>query len=156
MSATARGIAADEGDTLIEILVAVVIMGVAVTAIITGLLTSVTISDLHRKQATAGVYVRDYGEAIENAVDNTGNLSCATTAASYGGAAVPGFDPTNYQKSVVAGSLRYWDGSAWQTSCGSDTGVQQLKVQVNSSDNRATETLILVVRKPCGPGSSCT
>ena len=43
-----------------------------------------------------------------------------------------------------------WTGSAWTASCYPDTGLQQLKVQVASSDGRAFEQLVLVVRKRCG------
>jgi len=50
---------------------------------------------------------------------------------------------------VVAGSLRYWSGGAWQTGCTTDTGLQQLTIQVASDDGRATERLVVVLRKPC-------
>ncbi|HYS36329.1 MAG TPA: hypothetical protein VEO01_11925, partial [Pseudonocardiaceae bacterium] len=56
---------------------------------------------------------------------------------------------------VVAGPLAqplaYWYGSGWQTTCPAtgDTGLQQLTVQVASNDGRASERLVLVLRKPC-------
>jgi hypothetical protein len=53
------GPANDRGETLLEVLIAVVIIGVAIVAIIGGLVTSVLMSDVHRKQATAGSAVRD-------------------------------------------------------------------------------------------------
>ena len=46
-------------------------------------------------------------------------------------------------------------GSAWSASCGSDTGLQQLTLAVSSADTRAVERLVLVLRKPCGTGSTC-
>ena len=145
----------DQGETLIELIIAVAIMGIAVVAIVSGLGTSILMSDVHRKQATAATYVRDYAEAIENAVAGGGYSACNAT--SYAGTAVPGFDATRYQKSIVTGSARYWNGTSWQSTCPAvDAGLQQLTLKVNSIDNRAAETLAVVLRNPCGPGSTCT
>ena len=142
----------DRGESLIELLIALSIMGTAVVALAAGLVTSVTVSDIHRKQATAQQYVRGYAEAIENTVAGGGYVGCATTA-SY--ASPNGFSvPTGYTKSVAA--VKYWTGSAWSTSCGTDSGLQQVTTVVSSVDGRASERLVVVVRKPCGPGSSCT
>ena len=140
----------DRGETLLELLIAVVIMGVAVVAVIGMLVNSVQLSDVHRKQATASEAVRDYGEAITNTVDGGGYVACAGTAsyASPAGFAVP----AGYAKSVA--SVRYWTGSAWQSSCSADTGLQQLTIQVASADGRASEQLVVVVRKPCGLSDS--
>jgi type II secretory pathway pseudopilin PulG len=155
---TRRRVEGEQGETLLELIIAVAIMGIAVVAIVGGLGTSILMSDIHRKQASAGAYVRDYAEAIDNAVAAGGYVAC--NAASYAGTAIPGFDATKYQKSIVAGSARYWNGTGWQAACPAiDTGLQQLTLQVKSIDSigsRATETLVIVVRKPCGPGSSCT
>jgi hypothetical protein len=57
--------------------------------------------------------------------------------------------PSGFSKSIVAGSVRYWN-AGWQTSCPSaDTGLQQLTARVASDDGRATENVVVVVRKPC-------
>ncbi|MFC0548797.1 prepilin-type N-terminal cleavage/methylation domain-containing protein [Kutzneria chonburiensis] len=138
----------DRGETLLELLIAVVIMGVAVVAVVGALVNSVQLSDVHRKQATAAAAVRDYGEAITNAVAGGGYVACAG-AGSY----ATGFTvPSGYAKSVV--SVRYWNGSAWQVGCTPDTGLQQLTIKVASADDRASEQLVVVVRKPCGLSDS--
>lgn len=138
----------DRGETLLELLVAIVIIGVAVVAIIGGLVTSVLMSDIHRKETTAGTAVRDYAEAIENSVAGGAYVSCATTS-SYAAAYTA---PSGYAASVTG--VAYWNGTAWQPTCGTDTGLQELKVQVASGDGRATERLVIVVRKRCGLGDS--
>ena len=139
-------LAADRGETLLEVLVAVAIMSIAMVAVAGGLVTGILVADIHRKQAGAGEAVRDYAEAIEGAVAAGGYVTCASTA-SY--ASPPGFAaPAGYTKSVVAGSMRYWNGS-WQTSCSADAGLQQLTLQVSSDDGRATERIVVVLRKPC-------
>jgi Tfp pilus assembly protein PilE len=151
MSGRAGANTGDRGETLLELLIAVTIMTIAVVAVVGGIGTSILISDVHRKQATAGATVRDYGEAIENMVANHGYVACATPS-SY--ASPPGFAaPAGYSVSVLSkqpDEMKYWTGSGWQTSCGADTGLQQLTVQVASSDGRAKEQLVIVVRKRCG------
>jgi type II secretory pathway pseudopilin PulG len=145
----------DAGETLIELLVAIVVMGIAVVVIMAGFATVILMSDVHRKQATAGAYVHDYAEAIENTVNTVtmvngkpvdGYQVCAGTA-TY--ASAVGFTDSAYTASVA--SVRYWSGSAWQTSCtpATDTGLQQLTVQVASTDGRAKEQLTIVLRRPC-------
>jgi type II secretory pathway pseudopilin PulG len=138
----------DRGETLLELLIAVMIMGVAVVAVVGALVNSVQLSDVHRKQATAAAAVRDYGEAITNAVAGGGYVACAGPGNYATGYAVP----SGYAKSVV--SVRYWNGSAWQAGCAGDTGLQQLTIKVSSADDRAAEQLVVVVRKPCGLSDS--
>lgn len=139
------GPAGERGETLLEVLVAVVIMGVAVVAIVGGLYTGILMSDIHRKQATAGTVVRDYAESIENSVTTgTTNVTCGM---SIGSRTVNG-----YTASVTG--VRYWDGTAWQTTCGGNTGLQQLTVQAASGDGRAVERLVIVVRRPCTVGGA--
>jgi len=142
----------ERGESLVEVLIAVAIMGIAVVAIMGGLTTSVLVSDVHRKQTTAGTVVRAYAEAIEHSVADGNYVACAP-AGSY--ASPAGFTvPSGYPKSVVAGSMRYWNGTAWQTSCSTDSGVQRLQIQVASDDGRATETVMVVLRKPCRLGDA--
>ena len=142
-----RMIQDDRGESLLELLIAIVIMGVALVAIFDGLVTSILVSDHHRKQSTAGAYARDFAEAIEKVT----YANCASTS-SY--ASPSGFTvPSGYGKSVV--SVKYWTGSVWQTSCTADLGLQQVTVRVSSADGRAAENVTVMLRKPCGSGSSC-
>jgi type II secretory pathway pseudopilin PulG len=134
----------DRGETLVELLVALSIMGIAVVALVGGVGTSIAMSALHRKQATTGAYIRDYAEAIQSA----GYKTCP---ADY--SAPPGMPalPAGFSKSVV--SVSSWTGSAWQAGC-IDTGLHQITIQVNSgagndcANARACEQLVVVVRKP--------
>jgi Tfp pilus assembly protein PilV len=131
----------ERGETMIELLLAVVIMGLVVVALVGALVTSVLVSDRHRKQATAASYARDYAEAVEAAP----YANC--TPAPY-----TSVGPTwsGYTKSIVA--VRYWSGTAWSATCAGNA-LQQVTVQVASTDGRAAEKVVLV--KPCWLGSSC-
>jgi prepilin-type N-terminal cleavage/methylation domain-containing protein len=144
-----RRVADDRGDTLIEVLVGVIILGVAAVAIVSGMAVSIKVSDIHRKEANAGAYVRNYAEAVEAAVAGGGYVAGTT-----GYAASLYTPPLGYAASLV--SKQCWTASSTWGSCSTDYGVQQLTLQVSSSDQRAVEKLVVIVRKPCGPGSSCT
>jgi type II secretory pathway pseudopilin PulG len=141
----------DGGETLIELLMAVAIMGIAVVAIVGGIGTSILMSDVHRKQATAGAVVRQYAEAIESSVAAGNYVDCATVAA-Y--SSPPGLSiPPGYTATATAASS--WTGLVWDT-CSIDNGYQKITLTVRSNDTRASESLDVILRKPCGTGSTCT
>jgi Tfp pilus assembly protein PilV len=130
----------ESGASLLEVLVAVVILAIAATALVGGLLTSITVSDVHRKQTTAGAVAQDYAEKITGIL----YVECATPAAyALAPAAVP--VPAGYTAAVD--SVEYWNGSAFGGTCTSG-GVQRVTVRVGSDDGRATEKAVVVVRQP--------
>ena len=135
----------DSGETLIELIIAVAITGITVIALVGGIATTILMSDIHRKQATAGSYVRSYAEAVGNYVAVPGNFdpttSPSTLQTDVGFAAPTGFAAT------VTAPVRCWTGSAFGTCLASST-VQQVTLNVASTDARASESLVIVVRKP--------
>jgi hypothetical protein len=152
-----RRIGDDRGESLVELLVAIAIMSTAVVALLAGLATAVAISGTHRKQAAAGAQVRTFAEAVERAVNNSPSayVDCAGEAA-YESVftAEPG-----YARRVV--DVWYWRPSspfdptnpgAFVDRCTTDSGVQRVTLQVSSNDNRATETVDVIIRKPCRAG----
>jgi hypothetical protein len=146
----------DRGESLIESILAIAIMGTTLVAIIGGLATSILMSDIHRKQATAGALVREYAEAVETYVVAGNYVDCATPTSSpknYSPAKVGFILTTGYTATVTAASS--WTGSAWVT-CSADIGYQKIALRVGSNDTRASETLDVILRKPCGTGSICT
>jgi type II secretory pathway pseudopilin PulG len=138
----------DRGETLVELLVTVVVFGTAVVALVAGLATAVRMSDVHRKQATAGTYVRALAEKIEAAVaatPMTGYQSCAS-ANTYAGLYPV---PAPYQTEVI---VAYWDGvSAFTGTCTTDMGVQRLTLRVTATNSQVSETLDIIIRRPCRP-----
>jgi prepilin-type N-terminal cleavage/methylation domain-containing protein len=139
----------DRGETLIELVVAVVILGIAAVSIVFAMTLSVKTSDIDRKEATAGAAVRNYAETIENLVNGGGYVA--------GTGAYPAYTPpSGYTAS--ASKLCWTASSTWATCTASnDIGLQQLTLTVASNDARASEKVVIVVRKPCAPGqTTCT
>lgn len=146
----------DQGETLVEVLVTVVILSLAGVAILAGLELSVKSSDLGRKQANGGSYVRSIAEAIQDSINAGGYQGCAPANA-YITTAVKtkaGL-PSSYRATHT--TALQWNGTSWAT-CSTDNGSQQVTLTVKSPGSGAhfaTETLTLSLRKPCsGPAPS--
>jgi len=124
----------DSGESLIELIIAITIMAVAVVTIVGAIATSIMMSDIHRKQSTAGSYVRSYAAAIQDAVaaDNSG--------AAYGSVCSSAVQPTTLPTSGYTASI---------ASCSQSGNLTTMLLQVASKDGRDTEQLQLVVRRPC-------
>jgi len=148
---------ADRGATLVETLVAVAILGIAGVAVVAGLQMSVMASDIHRKQSTGGSSVRSYAEAIEKYLDVDAHYVRCAGADTYTPALVGYTVLGGYTVSHAAAEPL--DGNGAVITSGScpdrDRGVQRLRLTVASNDGRATERLVIVVRRACGTGSSC-
>lgn len=146
------GSSPDSGETLLELLIALAIIGIAMVAVVGAMSTGIVISDVHRKQAVAGASVSGYAETAKQDAKSSGyQSSCSPTYASTFTV------PTGYVKSIVA--VSFWTGTAFQASCSAtaDIGVQRVTLRVSSSDGRASESLVVVVRKPCRPSDAvCT
>ena len=145
MTRRARG---EGGETLIELLATIVIMGTAVIAVVAGIAVAITSSDANAKQVTALTVVRNYAEAIQAAP----YVPCGT-AASYAPGAVAFTPPPNFT-ATVAGSVTYYDGTSaspavFSGSCAApDKGAQRMTVAATSSDGRADRKLEIVKRGP--------
>jgi type II secretory pathway pseudopilin PulG len=146
MSTRRTGTCSDAGETLIELVIAIAILGIAAVAILGALMMSVQSSTMGRNDASGDAYVRSFAEAIQSYVDANNIQPCATAASTY--KAVPVTDlPPGYTKSVAVQS---WNGSAWG-GCTAD-GIQRLDLTITTTgdvEHKADETLTVVLRQPC-------
>jgi len=136
----------ESGETLLELLIALVIMSIAVVAIVGALAASIKVSDVHRKQTTAGTAARSYAEVVKNNAVS-GYVACASASAYTTGFPAA---PTGFSTPVA--QIKYWTGTTWSGTCTTDSGLQQVTLTVASNDGRATERVVLVIRKPCASG----
>lgn len=116
-------------------------MGIAFTAILGGMVTSITVSDLHRKQTTADTAVRDAAEWVK---DLQQTYKAGAGPSSYSLPPVP----SGYAVSVT--SVECWDGTSSDplvfVSCATDNGLQRITIVATSSDGSATETVQILKR----------
>lgn len=132
----------DGGESLIELLLAIAIMGIAFTAVLAGLATSVRGSGIHRTITEAGGYARDAIENVSNPVANPWN-PCASTY-SVGSAVPAGY--------TAAVRVDYWNGTTFVSSvpagCLTSVQLQRVTVTVTANNGQDTETLQATRRKP--------
>lgn len=133
----------DEGFTLVEMLVTIALLGMAMVAIVSAIMTSIVTSDVHRKQATGETVMRGYAEQVKREAVYT---SCATT---YPVA----FSPRpGYTTSLVG--VDYWDAAAstWKPqpapNCATEDTVQRVLLETATDDGRTAESVEVVVRRP--------
>ena len=137
------GPAPDAGESLVEILLSIMIMGIAVSALMFGMGSAATTSGYHDRQA-------QQAETLRNLVDGLQALPYAPCATTY--PAPAGLVPAGY--SVTADVVGYASGAAYPypAACPAtgDEGAQQLRVTVSQPDTRVrAEELYVVKRKPC-------
>lgn len=126
----------EAGFTLVELLLAVGILGISGVALIGGMMTSIQVSDLGRRQAEGQGEVRAYAEAVAGA-------AYANCAASYSTFYSP---PSGYTATMT---VAYWDGtSAFTSTCGTDSGLQRVTLTVSATDGRGSETVAIAKRAP--------
>ena len=139
----ARG---ERGETLVELMVTIAIMGIAFVAILSGVAIAITASDSHRQEATAEGIIRSYAERISDPKD-TPYVECGS-AGDYENPS--GFDlPDGWSASVT--SVTYLQPGDPPHDFGggcASLGAEQLTLQVVSPHGQrgATETLTMVKR----------
>ena len=141
----------DGGFSLVEVLVTIVIVGITFTAILGGIVTSITASALQRKEATADTVARSAGEWVKDSAPNPYANCAGVNSYSLSGLSVPsGF-------SVAITQVEYWTWNGppvpaayapgFQTSCPTpDHGIQRITIAASSADGQATETVQIIKR----------
>lgn len=140
---TGTGAAGDRGETLVELLVSMSILGIVVATLLGGLQVSGRSSVQHRKQVQVQTFLRAWAEQTSAAA----YTPCATAAG------VPAPNPAlpaGFTATVV--SMRYWSGTTFATTCAEDRGIQKVGLRVSAANQpfpAVTQTLDVVVRRPC-------
>jgi type II secretory pathway pseudopilin PulG len=135
----------DDGETLVELLMTLMIMGIAVAAIMGAMMLAVDASSLHRKQAQSQALLRNWAESVSKAP----YTPCPGTPAVPPAPALP----TGFSSS--APQVEYWDqdaGTFGACPVGGDGGVQKVTLGItapNAALPGFSERLAVMVRKPC-------
>jgi prepilin-type N-terminal cleavage/methylation domain-containing protein len=141
-----NGLDPEDGFSLIEILITVVIVGITFAALLGAAIASITASATRRDLAQADALVRDAAEWLKSPIANP-YVPCAR-ADSYGFQGFP-WDTqaeggTGYQVSIV-GPVEFWDGAppvagvpyepGFTTTCDAPTddhGLQRITVRITA------------------------
>lgn len=116
---------AESGETLVEVLATLVVVGIAFVGIFSSIFTLVRVSSLKKDLSSKDVVLRGFAEAVKSdggPFDGTTHLPLIPTEFWYRSCAVPGEGGANqypaYTQSAVAGNftpkitkVEYWDGA---------------------------------------------
>lgn len=146
-----RRIAHDDGESLIELTIAIMILGVVAVAIGACLAFSVKVSGVHRNQALADQYLHNYAEAVQSDYKVCTGTPAAT-AATYVNDLVTspiGTPPSSF--ATLKARVAFWDSAqgtfATSAACpATDPGLQQITLNLTSNDGHVNESLVVVVR----------
>lgn len=128
----------DAGFSLVETLIAVAILGIGVVTVVSGMMTSITVGDLDRRQAVGQTALRAYAEAVAG----DPYTGCAASYPAAGFSA-----PTGW---IAAMTVAYWSPgtSTFTPICGTDSGLQRVTLSVTTADGRGSESLRIGKRAP--------
>lgn len=140
----------DGGETLLELLISLMIIGIGVVAILGAVRIAVDASSLDERQIHAQALLRSWGEfAVAQTTDASYPATCATASVLAYPASLqtlpPGF-------TAQLSKVEYWDGTGFATACTTDSGVRRLvlKMTVDTALYPGfASTYDVVVRRPC-------
>ena len=141
----------DAGESLIEVLLSIAIMGLAFVAALGGMRLGLIGSQVHRSQATAETVLLS---AVEKVKSQSTYTPCAVANDAAYLPDAQSVVPSGWAASTVSiPSVEYWNGSGFQTTgCASLEAVatilriQLITVQVTSPEGDAVETMSFVKR----------
>lgn len=120
--------ARDAGETLIEVVISIAIMGIAFVALMGGMLTAVSLSALHRQQADTQLQLVSAMEQVK-------------AGPYHGGCPAP-----PYTVSGVTISVEYWNGVGFGSTCfDSLVGyyrTQRITLTITTDGVSRTETIL--------------
>jgi Tfp pilus assembly protein PilV len=131
----------DDGETLIEILISITILGVVVAGLGAAIAFAVKASGIHRGQARASEYLHNYAETLQSEY-----TSCANNSTYANKLATVG-TPTGF--SPPTADVAFWNDTTdrWVPSCaGALPGLQRVTLTLTSTAGQGDESLVVVIR----------
>jgi hypothetical protein len=143
----------DAGETLVELLITIVVLGTSVLGVMGAVATAVGTSTLDRRQVQAQAVLRGWGEKVAG-VDDAAYGDCLGTSGVAAATPAPAALPAGFGAAVTG--VSYWNTAtgAFGAACtpGSDPGLRRVTLRLTADSllyPGFTQTLDVVVRKPC-------
>jgi len=146
----------DAGETLIELLISISIIGTSAVAILGGVLVSIDASHLDQRQIHAQALLRTWGEHVVDQTTDSTFQRCATVATyasatwAYTDPAPAGLEtlPVGFTPQIT--DVTYWNGTGFGTGGCSDVQRLELTMTVDGAAySGLTSKYDVVVRRPC-------
>lgn len=143
-----RWSASERGETLIEIMATVVLMGTAIIAVLSGLFTTIVSSDLHKRQTRAAAEVTNVVESIDKATYSPCSGATIPTYASALPALPAGFTIASVVVEPLVSSTATDPTFAATCPGAGDQGAQRITVSVTQGvgGRKVTEKIVYVKR----------
>lgn len=158
-------VTSEAGETLLELLISIAIVGIAVTALLGGLRMAVQGSTLDERQVHAQALLRSWGEHVVSATTDDTYVACATPGTysaapwAYTSPTPPaGLQPLPDDFTAEVTSVEYLTSpgpagtAGFGSSCPTDYGVQRVELTMRVADAQQPgfdATYEVVVRRPC-------
>lgn len=142
----------DAGQSLVEVLIAILLTGMLAIAGMVTLRASIVGSEIDRDHANAHAWLQTASDVLYGAA----RWDCGTEAAPAAGAVADKYDeiiqattnPRGWDSELikVVRPVLFWDGSIYQSTCFDDSGVnlQLVTIQVQAPDGRIVESVQIV------------
>lgn len=144
----------DRGSTFIEILVAVVLLGVAGVAVLTALGAAAAGAAVNRSVSDAQAALATAGDALtdtQSEVAEDNYLDCDTNTESQIVAAYTAVVAA-VSTGIDVADVEYWSGTGWDTSaCAFGSGERLQRITLSAVADGATKTLQVVKRPMTDP-----
>lgn len=150
---------AEAGDTLVELMITVAILGLAMVAILGAIWTTLRVADFNSKTSSADSVLRTYAETMKQGDETDTYHYVPCTVAGGQVTYAPPYEPAapyeHYDATVA--QVRYLTGYTagnepiWADTCpAADLGLQELTLRVTGPDNdntvKSTESVTIVKR----------
>ena len=145
-----RRCAGERGETLLETLATVTILGITVVAVMFGLATAINLSRDHQDDADAAIVLTAAADAVKDAT----YVACpGVSTASYDPTVlIPAAGiglPTHWSTGNVAvTNVQAWNGSGFGACAATDRGMQLVTVAATSPDGKTAVHVDVVKRAP--------
>lgn len=159
-SRRARQLRRDAGVTFIEMLVTMVLLGLASIAVLTAIAATVRATATHDRVATAQAQLADAGDVLSDAiyVDGVGDpyyIDCALPAQYDALLAAPEWaEQASSWPAVSVADIEFWNGLGWVGQASCTPGARQLqRITLSATIEGHTRELVVVKRRSTQAGS---